>query len=597
MTREHGNWLAAGRGKALATLLLVATAECGGPRAGSSMASEGDGASTEASGSSEDAAAHLPGAETGAADAADDPRANILLLVADDLGYSDIGVFGGEIHTPNLDALAGEGRVLTAHHAAATCSPTRAMLFSGTDHHLAGLGTMVEVADEGQRGKPGYEGYLNESSFSIAELLRDSGYHTYMAGKWHLGLDDAHTPKSRGFESSFALLQGAASHFAPVPGKSVPADAVQYREDGVYTTIPATFYSSNFYADKLIAYIQKNVGDRRPFFAYAAFTAPHWPLQAPPDYIDRYKGKYDEGYEIIRQRRLAKQKDLGIVPADFEVNPGLPDSLNTPKWDSLTADQKAVEARTMEVYAAMVENLDANIGRIIQSLKDAGRYEDTFVFFESDNGAEGESSGIPVDGNTSNALENIGRPLSNVAYGRRWAEVSATPFRLWKGFSTEGGVSVPAIARFPHQLDPQSPITQFTHVTDLAPTFLELAKIANPGSIYQGHDVHPMTGVSFLQAVYGDAAPIRGTGAVIADELFGRKYVHKDNWKATWIEQPWGSSAWALYDLETDRAEAHDLASTKPEVVVDLSTIYDDYAKRVGVVPPQRIGSRSVTGP
>jgi arylsulfatase A-like enzyme len=253
------------------------------------------------------------GEGTDTTDAAVASRPNILLLVADDLGYSDIGAFGGEIHTPNLDALAAEGLVLTAHHAAASCSPTRAMLFSGTDHHLAGLGTMAERLDSGQLGKPGYEGYLNDSSLSIAELLRDSGYHTYMAGKWHLGLDDAHTPKSRGFESSFALLQGAASHFAPVPGKPVPADMGQYREDGVFTTIPDTFYSSNFYTDKLIAYVQRNVDDQKPFFAYAAFTAPHWPLQAPPDYIDRYKGKYDEGYEVIQQRRLAKQKELGII--------------------------------------------------------------------------------------------------------------------------------------------------------------------------------------------------------------------------------------------------------------------------------------------
>jgi arylsulfatase len=524
-------------------------------------------------------------------------RPNILLIVADDLGYSDIGAFGGEIHTPNLDALAGEGRVLTSHHAAATCSPTRAMLFSGTDHHLVGLGTMAEEIDDGQRGKPGYEGYLNDSSLSIAELLRDSGYHTYMAGKWHLGLDDAHTPKSRGFESSFALLQGAASHFAPVPGRPVPADRVQYREDGVYTTIPPSFFSSNFYADKLIGYIQKNIDDRVPFFAYAAFTAPHWPLQAPPDYIDRYKGKYDEGYEVIRQRRLEKQKALGIVPTDFEVNPGLPDSLNTPKWDSLTGDQKAVEARTMEVYAAMVENLDANIGRIIQSLKDAGRYDDTFVFFESDNGAEGEPSRIPVDASTNNTLENIGHSLSNVAYGRRWAEVSATPFGLWKAFSSEGGVSVPAIARFPHQAVAHAAFTQFTHVTDLAPTFLALAGAASPGSSYNGHDVHPMTGVSLVPGLSGTPGLVRPTGAVIADELFGRRYVHKNDWKASWIEPPWGAGAWALYDLGTDRGEVHDLAGANPEVVTDLSASFDDYATRVGVVMPQRIGTGSVKGP
>lgn len=303
------------------------------------------------------------------------PRPNILLIVADDLGYSDIGAFGGEILTPNLDALAAEGRVLTDHHAAATCSPSRAMLISGADHHLVGLGTMAEVENDVQKTKPGYEGYLNDSALSIAELLRDSGYHTYMAGKWHLGLygDDAHSPKTRGFESSFALLSGASSHFAPVAGKPLSTDGDPYRDNGIAVTLPNDFYSSNVYADRLIKYIQENAADQKPFFAYAAFTAPHWPLQAPPDHIDRYEGQYAEGYAVIQQRRLAKQKQLGIIPADFRANPGLPDSVNTPTWDSLTTDQQAIEARKMEVYAAMVENLDANIGRIIQAIKDALR--------------------------------------------------------------------------------------------------------------------------------------------------------------------------------------------------------------------------------
>jgi arylsulfatase A-like enzyme len=510
-------------------------------------------------------------------------QANILLIVADDLGYSDIGAFGGEILTPNLDALAAEGQVLTSHHSAATCAPTRAMLFSGTDHHLAGLGTMAEAEDEGQQGHPGYEGYLNPSSLSIAELLRDAGYHTYMAGKWHLGLDAAHTPKSRGFESSFAPVLQGGPHFAG------PADSDLFRENGAPTSIPATFFSSNFYTDKLIGYIQKNVGDQKPFFAFLGFTAPHWPLQAPPDYIDRYRGKYDEGYDPIRQRRLARQKDLGIIPADFEVNPGVPDSANTPKWESLTADQKAMEARKMEVYAAMVENLDANVGRIIQSLKDAGRYDDTFVFFESDNGAAGEPILYVLDATTDDSLGNIGHATSAVSYGRRWAEVGATPFRLWKTFSSEGGVAVPAIARLPRQTSAQPSFTQFTHVTDLAPTFLALAGAADPGDCYNGHEVHPITGVSLLPALADATVAVRAPGVTIADELFGRKYVHRDNWKATWIEQPWGSGAWAVYDVGSDRGEVHDLAPAMPDVVSDLSASYDEYATRVGVVPPKQI--------
>jgi arylsulfatase A-like enzyme len=408
----------------------------------------------------------VPAAATCQADAgAIDPaalRPNILLIVADDLGYSDIGAFGGEILTPNLDALAAEGRVLTDHHAAATCSPSRAMLISGADHHLVGLGTMAEVEDDVQKTKPGYEGYLNDSALSIAELLRDSGYHTYMAGKWHLGLygDDAHSPKTRGFESSFALLSGASSHFAPVAGRPLSTDGDPYRDNGVAVTLCRQ-------ADRIHA------GERRGSKTLFCLRGVHRAalLQAPPDYIDRYQGKYAQGYAVIQQLRLAKQKQLGIIPADFQANPGLPDSVNTPTWDSLTTDQQAIEARKMEVYAAMVENLDANIGRIIQAIKDASLYDNTFVFFESDDGAEGEPSQIPLEDNTDNSLANLGRPLSNVAYGRRWAEVSATPFRLWKSFPSEGGVSVPAIVRIPAQAGAQAAFTQFTHVTDLAPTF------------------------------------------------------------------------------------------------------------------------------
>jgi arylsulfatase A-like enzyme len=557
-------------------------------------ASNRDGAAADASDagdgssrSSADAKVDAGGDDGGPAAVA--RRPNILLLIADDLGYSDIGAFGGEIKTPHLDALASEGRILTDHHTAATCSPTRSMLFSGTDHHLAGLGTMAEVIRPEQVGKPGYEGYLNERSFSIAELLRDAGYHTYQAGKWHLGLEEERSPRARGFESSFALLGGAGSHFAPVPGKPVPADNVVYREDGKLTTVPEYFYSSNFYADKLIAYIGAHAGDGKPFFGYAAFTAPHWPLQAPSDFIDRYAGQYDVGYEAIRARRLARQKELGVIPAAFEPNPGLPATPDNPSWEQLSADQKKIEARRMEIYAAMVENLDHNIGRIIQYLRDIGEYDNTLIFFQSDNGAEGGKS-FPDGPNSDNGLGNLGKPLSNVSYGRRWAEVSATPFRLWKAFPTEGGVLVPAIARLPRQTSPRSAFDKLTHVSDLAPTFLELAGIANPGASYQGRAVNPITGLSLLPVLEDRATSVRGQGDVLVDELFGRRYVRRDQWKLTWVEAPWGNAGWQLYDLAVDRAEAHDLAAARPEIVAELAPAWTDYVARVGVVLPDVVG-------
>ncbi|MDB4973622.1 MAG: arylsulfatase [Myxococcaceae bacterium] len=511
-------------------------------------------------------------------------RPNILLLVADDLGYSDIGAYGGEISTPNLDTLAAEGRLLTQHHSAATCSPTRSMLLSGTDHHLVGLGTMAEVLQPEQVGKPGYEGYLNQKSLSIAQLLQDSGYHTYMAGKWHLGLTEDKSPKAWGFESSFVLTSGAAAHFAPREGAPTAAEKVVYREDGVQTTVPADFFSSDFYASKLISYLDAHAGDGKPFFAYAAFTAPHWPLQAPADFIDRYRGRYDAGYDAIRNARLAKQKQLGIIPQDFQPNPGLPASETNPKWEALTPEQRQSEARRMEIYAAMVENLDHNIGRLIQYLKRTGQYDNTFVFFESDNGAEG-GTGFP-DVGADNSFANLGKVGSNVNYGKRWAEVSATPFRLWKAYSSEGGVSVPAIARLPKSQSGQKLFSGFSHVSDLAPTFLELARAADPGTNYKGREVFPITGHSLLPVLQDRANAVRAPGEVLVDELFGRRYVRKDQWKLTWVEAPYGTSNWQLYNIDSDRGENTDLATQQPDVFNALTGEWDKYVTRVGVVLP-----------
>ncbi|RJG11615.1 arylsulfatase [Massilia cavernae] len=544
-------------------------------------------------------------------------RPNILMILADDLGYSDIGAYGGEISTPNLDALAASGRLLTNYHTGSTCSPTRAMLMSGTDHHRAGLGSMAEavavlvargVAPYGAANTynfdtlpDGYEGYLNDRSLSMAQLLRDAGYHTYMAGKWHLAsmpsaaplasggspwvYRPASYPNAKGFERSFVQLQGAGSHFAAVPGRPTVADLGSvHQEDGQPATLAPDFYSSTTYTDKLIAYIDSNKADGKPFFAYAAYTAPHWPLQAPDADIAKYAGKYDEGYEVVRARRLARQKALGLVPADFNASPGLDDVTGRPRWSSLTAAQRAAEARKMEVYAAMVENLDRNIGRLIQHLKQIGAYDNTLIVFTSDNGAEGSASQFANNANVDNSLANIGRPLSNVTYGERWAEVSATPFRLWKGFSTEGGVSAPMIVRMPGQAAGRKALSDLTHVKDLLPTFLAAAGIPDPGASYQGKAVNPITGLSLLPRLdEKESADIRA-GQVLADELFGGRYVIRDQWKMVSVHPPFGDNSWALYDLRSDRGETRNVIAEQPEIAARLTQDYDAWAKRAGVV-------------
>jgi arylsulfatase len=544
-------------------------------------------------------------------------RPNILMILVDDLGYSDIGSFGGEISTPNLDALAASGRLMTNYHTGATCSPTRAMLMSGTDHHLAGLGSMAEataslvlnrVAPYGAGNTygfdslpAGYEGYLNDRSLSMAQLLRDAGYHTYMAGKWHLAsmpsaaplasggspwvFRPASFPNAKGFERSYAQLQGGGSHFAPVPGRPTVADLGSvHQEDGQTVALPPDFYSSTTYTDKLIAYIDSNKADGKPFFAYAAYTAPHWPLQAPDADIAKYAGKYDEGYEVVRARRLARQKALGLVPADFNANPGLDGVTGRPRWSSLTAAQRATEARKMEVYAAMVDNLDRNIGRLVQHLKDIGAYDNTLIVFTSDNGAEGAASQFPNNANVDNSLANIGRPLSNVTYGERWAEVSATPFRLWKGFATEGGVSAPMIVRMPRQTAGRAPLNDLTHVKDLLPTFMAAAGIPDPGASYQGKAVNPITGLSLLARLEGQASADPRLGQVLADELFGGRYVIRDQWKMVSVNPPFGDNSWALYDLRSDRGETRNLIAEQPDVALRLGQDYEAWAKRAGVV-------------
>ena len=515
-----------------------------------------------------------------------DPRPNILLIVADDLGYSDVGAFGGEIRTPNLDALAADGRLLTDHHTAPTCSPTRAMLYSGTDHHLVGLGSMAERMSPEQQGKPGYEGYLNQRALSFADLLRDSGYHTYIAGKWHLGLTEDKSPKVWGFESSFVLVNGAASHFAADPARLTSADqGAVYRENGVETAVPADFFSTEFYTDKLIQYLEQTRGDGKPFLALATYTAPHWPLQAPETFIDRYKGKYDVGYDEIGQRRIARQKLLGIIPRDFKPHQPFPSTPQHPTWADLTPEQKKFEARRMEIYAAMVEHLDFNIGKLLKYLKRSGQYEDTFIFFQSDNGAEAGSGFTNIETN-DNSYENLGRRYSNVAYGPRWGEVSATPFRPWKAYTAEGGVLVPAIARLPKQRLARLPFAGFTHVSDLAPTFLELARAANPGTSYKGREVYPITGRSILPRLENRTSKVHPAGEVWAEELFGRRYVRRDHWKLLYVEPPYGSGGWALYDLASDPAESRDVSAERPDIFAELKNEWDLYAARVGLVLP-----------
>ena len=509
-------------------------------------------------------------------------RPNILLIVADDLGYSDIGAFGGEIHTPNLDTLAAEGRLLLDHHSAFTCAPTRAMINAGTDQHVTGIGNQ-SIRDY-QRGKPGYEGYLNERSLYLAELLKDGGYHTYIAGKWHLGNEENQAPGARGYEKSYVLLPGVANHFGSRTSAPLPNNTGPFREDGAFVVPDENYYATDFFTDKLIGYIDSNLADGKPFFAFAAYTSPHWPLQAPDAFIDRYRGRYNQGYEPIRQARLARQKALGIIPADFTPYPTLPSSTQYPKWEDLTADQKADQSRRMEVYAAMVENLDWNIGRLLRHLKQKGVYDNTLIVFHSDNGPESSRGGSSAG--YDNSVANLGRYGSYAYIGPRWAEVSAAPFRQWKSYPTEAGHSVPTIVRLPGQVSAKAPITALTGIQDWLPTFLDAADIPLPGSSYKGRIVNPTTGFSLLPLLEDKVARVRGPNEVLANEQANRRYLRKDNWKITFFDAPLGKGDWELFDISNDRAEINDLSATRTDKRTELITDWEAYVTRFGVVLP-----------
>jgi arylsulfatase len=520
--------------------------------------------------------------------AQEDTRPNILLIVVDDMGFSDISPFGGEIRTPNLDSLAKEGMIFTDFHTGPTCSPTRSMLISGTDNHLAGMGSMGEAIAPNQAGKPGYEGYMNEKVVSIATLLRDAGYFTALSGKWHLGEEPEHDPYHRGFQKTFTMLQGGASHFDDewmMYANYTPT----YRENAVQTHVPRDFYSTEVYTDKIMEYIDSRKKGQ-PFFAYLSYTAVHDPLHVPDEFLNKYKGRYDAGYDLLRQERLKKMQQLGIVSSEAIPFPRL---LMIPAWNDLTAEQKSVLARQMEIYAAMVENVDFHLGRLFEHLKKSGVYDNTLVIFFSDNGANGaEMHMYPgtdeawVKRNSDNRYENMGRCFSRIAQGMAWAQVSMTPFRLFKALPSEGGIRSPLIINGPDIADRGSKSDAFIHVMDIAATILDQAGVKHPGTSYKGRKIHPLRGRTIMNVLKGKSEKVYDQDTAVCWELFGFKAVRKGDFKLLWLPKPLGTDDWQLYDLSKDPAELDDISEKLPEIRAEMIEIWNQYAIETGVILP-----------
>ncbi len=520
-----------------------------------------------------------------------DSRPNILLIVADDMGYSDFEPFGGEIKTPNLQALANQGLILSNYYTAPTCSPARSMIFSGNDNHIAGMGNMGEVIPftTNQQNQPGYEGYLNDRVIPFPMLLKDNGYHTYASGKWHLGHEEKQRPFYKGFEETFVLLDGAASHWDDQK-KIYEKAHVRYSRNGEITTPPEGFYSTLGYTDKMLEFLDKNKGDGKPFFGYLAFTAPHDPLHVPDEWIDRYQGKYDEGYDKLREKRFKQLKEKGFIDEDIQLVEGLK---SIPKWTDFSKDEKRTEAKRMEIYAAMVEYLDLQIGRVIDKLKKDGQYKNTLIIFISDNGANSKfmreypsSSQAWVDSTFNNAYENLGKKGSGVATGPGWAQASMSPFKFFKTFTSEGGIKAPFIVSGYGVKEKGKINTQaLVHGMDIAPTVLELARIEFP-NIYSGNEIKPMQGKSITSILKGENNTVRTDHEYLGWELFGHRAIRKGDWKILWINDSLPKPKWELYNIKDDPSESTDISEKYPEKYKELIQDWKIYQEKNGVIIP-----------
>jgi len=521
---------------------------------------------------------------------AGDERPNILLIMADDLGYTDIGAFGSEIRTPNIDSLARSGVAMTNFYAAPTCSPARAMLLTGMDNHFTGFGTMAEHLAVNQRGQPGYEGYLSKDTVTVATLLRDAGYHTYMAGKWHIGSGQGMRPHERGFEHSFALMQGGASHFSDMKRMLNVYPRTIYLDEGEeIDSLPDDFYSSAFFTDRIIENIEEHRADGTPFFAWLSFSAPHWPLQVPDEHLDLYAGIYDEGYDVYRQRRLKAAQRAGLIPPDIGEFPRLP---RVTPWEDLSTEERRYSARVMEIYSAMVEQLDYHVGRLVSYLQKTSQYDNTMIIVLSDNGAEGNDrmqlldNATWVPANFDLSYENLGKVNSYGFPGPGWGQVSSAPLRLFKAYLTEGGLRVPMVLVYDKIKASAGYNTQLARIQDLAPTFLELAETDQPGPIYEGRPVRAMTGRSLLPMLTGQKEKIYGSEEVLGWELFGHRAIRRGDWKLLWADGKNGSNTWQLYNIAEDPREIVDMAPSQPERLQNMIALWEEYSRNNNVILP-----------
>jgi arylsulfatase len=495
-------------------------------------------------------------------------RPNIVIVLVDDMGYSDIGCYGGEIDTPNIDGLAQGGLRFTQFYNAGRCCPTRASLLTGRHPHQVGIGHMTEPPSTTLGFEGAYQGYLNDRCVTIAQVLRGAGYHTLMTGKWHVGMYRRESwPLQRGFDRYYGCLSGACNYFKPGGDRGITLDnAPVATDEDFYTTDTFTDYACQFIEDA-------SKTDDRPFFLYLAYNAPHWPLNSKWDEFMKYKGKYRDGWEALMQKRLAKQKAIGLVDEEIVPAPHV-----GPKWDSLGPKQRDDLDSIMAAYAGCIDSIDQNIGKLTQHLQRLGKLENTVIFFLSDNGAcqEGGTLG-------KGSLQIVKDPpletTGGVHLGLAWANACNTPFRLYKHYVHEGGACTPMIACWPAGIPDRlngSFVRQYAYLPDFMATCVELAGAEYPNS------VPSCEGVSIVPLLGGSQDPIHT--APIFWEHEGNAAVRGGKWKLVREYQ----KPWELYDIDADRAEMHDLSTSKPEKKAELIALWTDWARQNEVAFPKR---------
>lgn len=495
-------------------------------------------------------------------------RPNIILIMADDMGYSDLGCYGGEIETPNLDALARNGLRFTNFYNAGRCCPTRASLLTGVYPHQAGIGGMISRSPSGEEGP--YQGFLSRNTVTLAEVLREAGYYTAMSGKWHVGEVRPYWPLDRGFDDYFGLISGAANYFDIRKGKNEIKQNFA-RGNTPYLPPPENFYMTDAITDHAVETLENQRDQQQPFFLYIAYTAPHYPLHALPEDIMRYKGKFSRGWDELRHERYRRMVAMGI--ADESMPLTAKDPL-IPSWREI--ENKEEFELKMEIYAAQLDRMDQGIGKVLEKLRDIGKLENTLILFLSDNGATAEG-GLEGEDYRQNGLPP-GGVESFQSYGRGWAHLSNTPFRYYKMWMHEGGIATPLIVSWPQVIKNPGAIVRYPgHIIDVMATAIDLAGARYPDS-YNGNSIVPLEGITLAPLLRGDD---RKAQEFLFWEHMGNKAVMKGRWKLV-ARKHEGDGQWALYDLSRDRAEENDLAADYPHVVKELHEAYVRWSEKTG---------------